>query len=62
MFIINVDLEKCTGCGECVNVCPVQVYELGPDGKTNPVNAGECVGCMSCVEVCPVQCITVTEM
>ena len=39
-----------------------QVYELGPDGKTNPVNAGECVGCMSCVEVCPVQCITVTEM
>ena len=24
MFIINVDLEKCTGCGECVNVCPVE--------------------------------------
>jgi NAD-dependent dihydropyrimidine dehydrogenase PreA subunit len=41
MFIINVDLEKCTGCGECVNICPVQVYELGPDGKTNPVNAGD---------------------
>ena len=62
MFIINVDLEKCTGCGECANICPVQVYELGPDGKTNPVNAGECVGCMSCVEVCPVQCIEVKEM
>ncbi len=62
MFIINVDLGKCTGCGECVNVCPAQVYELGPDGKTNPVNAGECVGCMSCVEVCPVQCIEVKEM
>jgi NAD-dependent dihydropyrimidine dehydrogenase PreA subunit len=40
MFVINIDLEKCTGCGECVNICPVQVYELGPDGKTNPVNAG----------------------
>ena len=53
MFIINVDLGNAP-VGECVNICPVQVYELGPDGKTNPVNAGECVGCMSCVEVCPV--------
>ena len=50
MFITNVDLRKCTGCGECVKICPVQVYELDPDGTRNPVNAGECVGCMSCVK------------
>jgi NAD-dependent dihydropyrimidine dehydrogenase PreA subunit len=62
MFIINVNFQKCTGCAECVNICPVEVYELGPGGKTNPINAGECVGCMSCVEVCPVPCITVKEM
>jgi NAD-dependent dihydropyrimidine dehydrogenase PreA subunit len=47
------------GCGECFNVCPVQAYELGPDGKTNPVNAGECVGCMSRAEACSVQCVEV---
>ena len=44
MFIINVDLEKCTGCGECVSICPAQVYELGANGKTDPVNAGEMRG------------------
>jgi NAD-dependent dihydropyrimidine dehydrogenase PreA subunit len=61
MFLVNVDLVKCTGCGECVNICPVGVYRMG-DAKTDPFNAGECVGCMSCVEVCPVQCIAVKEM
>jgi len=23
-----VDEEKCQGCGECVDVCPVEVFEL----------------------------------
>jgi NAD-dependent dihydropyrimidine dehydrogenase PreA subunit len=62
MFLVNVNLECCTGCGECVNICPVEVYRLGPDGKTDPYQAGECVGCMSCVEVCPDHCIEVREM
>ena len=25
---VTVDTDKCTGCGECVDVCPVEVYEL----------------------------------
>ena len=24
----TVDADKCVGCGECVDVCPVEVYEL----------------------------------
>jgi NAD-dependent dihydropyrimidine dehydrogenase PreA subunit len=62
MYLINVNLDCCTGCGECVNICPVQVYQMGANGKTDPYQAGECVGCMSCVEVCPDKCIDVTEM
>jgi NAD-dependent dihydropyrimidine dehydrogenase PreA subunit len=61
MFLVNVTLEKCTGCGECVNICPVEVFQLGPDEKTDPYQAGECIGCMSCVEICPEKCIEVTE-
>jgi NAD-dependent dihydropyrimidine dehydrogenase PreA subunit len=57
----EVDAEKCVGCGECVDVCPVEVYEL-QDEKSVPVNADECIGCESCVEACPQEAITVTEV
>lgn len=62
MYLVNVNLDCCTGCGECVNICPVGVYMMGDNGKTDPYQAGECVGCMSCVEVCPDKCIEVREM
>ncbi len=62
MFLVNVNMDCCTGCGECVNICPVGVYQMGGDGKTDPYQAGECVGCMSCVEVCPAGCIDIREM
>ncbi len=61
MFKPEVDAEKCIGCGECVEVCPVDVYEL-QDEKSVPVNAEECLGCESCVEVCESEAITVTEV
>lgn len=52
--------DKCTGCGECVDVCPVSVYEL-QNNKSVPVRAEDCIGCEACVEVCPVDAITVEE-
>ncbi|MFH1102611.1 MAG: ferredoxin [Pseudomonadota bacterium] len=59
-FLVTVDQEKCEGCGECVEVCPVEVFEL-VDEKSSPVNADECLGCESCVEVCEPVAITVEE-
>ena len=43
-YNVNVDTDKCVGCGECVDVCPVEVYEI-KDGKSEPVNSEECLGC-----------------
>lgn len=60
-YEVVVDKDKCEGCEECVEVCPVDVYEI-VDGKADPVNAEECLGCESCVEVCDQEAITVTEV
>jgi len=58
---ITVDNDKCIGCGECVDVCPVEVYEV-QDGKSVAINEEECLGCESCVEVCEPGALTVEEM
>lgn len=49
---IKIDLVKCTGVAECIDVCPSEVYEL-VDGKAVVVNIDECIECCSCVEACP---------
>ena len=60
-FTVTVDAAKCEGCEECVDVCPVEVFEM-EDDKSVPVNADECLGCESCVEVCEPGAITVEEI
>ena len=59
-YMVEVDADKCIGDEECVEVCPVDVYEM-QDGKAVPVNMEECLGCESCIEVCEQDAITITE-
>ena len=60
MYEILINTGKCNGCGECVDICPSDVYEI-QDGKSIVINAEECVGCESCMEVCERNAITVKE-
>lgn len=55
-----VDIEKCTGCGTCVSVCPEQVFEL-KDGKSEVVYPEKCIDCKACENSCPEQAIVVEE-
>jgi len=57
---IKVNLDKCTGCGTCVDVCPVGVFEV-KDGKSAPVKADECLVCRVCETECPENAIEVIE-
>lgn len=61
MWQITIEKEKCNGCGECVDGCPGEVYEL-IDNKATPVNSDECHGCFTCVELCDEDAITVEDV
>ena len=47
----EVDSEKCTGCGLCVDVCPVEVIKMDDDIAV--VDADGCTDCGACVDECP---------
>ena len=53
---IKVDLDKCDGCGTCVETCPFNFRRV-VDGKST-VDPDQCIGCGRCVEVCPHEAIT----
>ena len=42
--------ENCTGCGLCVEECPVSA--IGADFVIDPQT---CIGCMRCTSICPAQ-------
>ena len=52
---VQIDGEKCTGCGLCVDACPVEAISLENDKAK--VDAGKCVDCGQCVEECPNEAI-----
>ncbi len=55
--IAKVDLEKCIGCGNCVNACKYNAIKI-VDGKA-VVNNFFCEGCKACSLVCPTKAIKI---
>ncbi len=61
MYIITIDDQKCTVCGECSTVCPVEIYRV-EDGRLILGDTGECSYCQSCISVCAPGAISISEI
>ncbi len=58
-FLPEIKTENCTGCGACVDVCPVEAMTLvsasdphKPKRKIAKLDADICLGCGVCVRSC----------
>ena len=51
-----IDKTKCTACGVCTEVCPMDVF-WGSESKKTPMVTypGECWHCYACVLDCPAE-------
>ena len=57
----EIDLEKCTRCGECVERCPSRAIVLDKKENDIGINYDECVFCTLCEEICPVRAVKMTN-
>ncbi len=55
-----IDEKACTGCGTCVEICPMSVFVM-EDGKAKVAKPSECIGCKACEVQCPAGCIVVND-
>ena len=55
---LELNEEKCNGCGMCLKVCPHEVFGLWT-GKAHILNRDSCMECGACSLNCPMQAISV---
>jgi len=53
---LQVDLDKCTGCGSCVDACPSEALSMEDEKVT--VDQDACIDCGACVDECPVEALS----
>lgn len=58
--ILNIDDDKCIGCGQCIDVCHEGALALA-NGKARLLRDDYCNGSGDCVDACPVQALSIIE-
>ena len=51
--MVKIDTNKCTGCGGCIDLCPVIALSMINDVVT--ISDELCTGCSICIKVCPMR-------
>jgi ferredoxin len=66
MYLVTINVEKCQGCGDCVDTCPSELLAVVEESSQKHAvmkgSADDCLGCFACQEICEEGALTVTEM
>lgn len=57
---LSIDIDKCTGCGICENVCPHQILSVN-EKKCRVSDMDLCMECGACMTNCPNESINVKK-
>lgn len=57
----NLHINRCKGCGICVEFCPKQVLVVNPIEKVEVAHEENCILCRQCEMRCPDFAIFVKE-
>ena len=57
LAIIQIQEEKCKGCGLCKRNCPVNAIS-GELGKPHHIDENICIKCRTCISMCPFHAIS----
>jgi 2-oxoglutarate ferredoxin oxidoreductase subunit delta len=62
---VNINHDRCKGCGLCVNICPKKTLSLSKEFNKAGYHwaflekENDCIGCGFCYQMCPDVCIEV---
>ncbi len=57
---VSRDEDRCTHCGVCVSVCPVEAFSVDRHTAEVVFDKDKCIACELCVKVCPYRAMKVT--
>lgn len=57
-LVANIDINECTSCGTCLEVCAYGAIELEPEPV---VIEDKCVACSLCRNICPSEAVSLTS-
>ncbi|MEM4627663.1 MAG: 4Fe-4S binding protein [Ignisphaera sp.] len=60
---IEIDPNKCVGCGACMRICPPKALTLTTESNTMILRyfVGRCIFCGMCADTCPEKAIKITK-
>ncbi|MCS7110806.1 MAG: 4Fe-4S binding protein [Ignisphaera sp.] len=60
---MEIDSNKCVGCGACTRICPPKALMLTTEGNTMTLKyfVGRCIFCGMCADTCPEKAIRITK-
>ena len=61
MGVMEVDEEKCTSCGLCVDNCPFKCWTMEEGGTPELKEDYACFSCSNCMVCCPTDAISIAE-
>ena len=51
--MVRIDVDKCAGCGGCIDLCPSIAIGMVDDRVV--IDEKRCTACCICVKVCPMR-------